>query len=210
MKKYLLLVVLLFFTIFTFGCNKQVAPDLMYIWKPKTKNARYLKAAYIQDLRSVIKDLEEYGHKIQYNGVGFSTNYKCQIGECTEEANAENWFYVVIEEGSVNSGKFQSYEFRAAYILQKRLEDILFALKKEFLMKSPSKIDGVLIGLIWSEKDKIKEMMKKPRFENIDVYIGIDAFRDYQNRTIKFDDLIRKIVFIKTIDRNSEIIESPF
>lgn len=196
MKRISALLVLGIVALVVVGCGAKATPDSVYLWKPEAKEDRYLKAEYVTDLRTVIKNLGEYGHKLQPKGVGFTTHYRCELGNCTPEENAQHWMFTVLEQKTVNSEKYKTYSERMTYIVNKKLQDILFALKTDFLLTSKNKINGVVIGLIWSEKKMVKEMVKKPRFEFGDVYIDMDTFQAYQNRTLSFETLLNKAVYV--------------
>ena len=76
MKKISLLLMFgLMFVIFA-GCGAKTTPDSVYLWKPEAKEDRYLKAEYVMDLRGVIQNLNDYGHKVQPKGIGFTTHYR--------------------------------------------------------------------------------------------------------------------------------------
>jgi hypothetical protein len=202
MKKIILLLILSL----VLSCSKNVDITNVYLWEPKTKDARFFKAEFSDELKDIAKTLIEYGHKVQKQGVGFTSNYNCNIGECEESKKSEHWLFVVIDEKTVDSSKYNNFKKRALYIIDKKLEDILFALKKDYLLHPDNKITGILIGLKWSEKKKLSEMVKVPRFESLDIYIKIKDFIQYQEHKLTLKELLNHSIFVKRIKDNSEII----
>jgi hypothetical protein len=189
------------------ACAKEeIQPSSLYLWKPKTTDARFLKAEYIKQLSDLAETLISYGNNVQTNGIGFTTNYKCTMGSCSAEENAENWLYVVLEEEPLDEAKRKTYDDRASFIVKTRLKDVLFALKKDFLVKDDPKINGILISFIWSKTMIAQENF----FESIDIYIDIKTFRDYQNGLIKFSDVLSRAVYIDTTNKEKKYIELSF
>ncbi len=204
--KYLFTILNIFFLL-TISCTKNTDIANIYIWEPHTKDARFFKAEFSEELKDIVNTLINYGHNVQKQGVGFTSNYNCNIGKCSDKEQFEHWLFVVIDEKTVDSSKFDTFEKRANYMIDKKLKDILFALKKDYLLNPSKKITGILISLKWSEKKKISEMVKIPRYESIDIYIKIEDFILYQKHNISLDNLLKHSTFIKRIQNKSEKIE---
>ncbi len=202
--KYFILTITLF--VITVSCGKNIDITNTYVWEPKTKDARFFKAEFADELKDITKTLLDYGHKVQKQGVGFTSNYNCNVGECSIEEQYEHWLFTVIDEKTVDSAKYNTFEKRAKYIIEHKLKDILFALKKDYLINPSEKINGVVIGLKWSEKKKISEMVKIPRYESLDIYLPINDFISYQKHKITLNQLLKRTIFVKRIKDKSEII----
>jgi hypothetical protein len=109
-----------------------------------------------------------------------------------------------LEEKTVDPKKYKTYEDRANYLVKKRLKDILFAMKKDFIINSNKKINGVLVSLIWSNK----VFKKEDSYESIDIYIDIDTFKKYQQKDIDYSFLLKKAVYIDTT-KNKKYVKLP-
>lgn len=179
--------------IFTACAKKELKYYSDYIWKPDTEEGRRLKLLYQEELFNIYKQLSGFNFPVQKNGIGFTISEKCQTEGCMYEESIKFWLFIASPLNiAVSANTYKSFENRAEYAIEKRLPDVLFALKSIDFKKifQDNRFDGIMFSFTWQVKEFPKELIGKNTFETARIYISKDIYTKYVNKEIDINELL--------------------
>ena len=188
--------ILIVFVFFLLSCvsGSQMKLSSDYIWTPETADGRKLRNLFYYTLEDVYKGINSISFPLQKDGIGLTTSYKCQHEKCSEDDINEVWLYTISHlDIVINQNDYDKLNMRVRYILNRRLPDIIFALRNVDFSSilDYQDFEGFLFTFTWGVKDYKNGVFEKTEYETARIYVPKKTYIAYVNKSINLITLIR-------------------